>query len=181
VNRISHFLFPLAFALAFALPPLLVGGVGIGRAMLASLAKAPSLSTTLPARLTYDPSKPVAVVVAGNGRTRPWPRQASSTSTWRRPSVDGVHVAQPRRSFAGADLAEPDPGRQQLKVRHHARHPIIPMQTRQHLQPGRWRGVWASASRSAPPGRSTRCISLRASSRRPNLALVGTRRGPGRA
>ena len=66
MRRFTRFLLPLAFALAFALPPLLVGGVGIGRAMLASLAKAPDLSTAPPA---HDPSKPTAVVLAGNGNT----------------------------------------------------------------------------------------------------------------
>jgi putative intracellular protease/amidase len=69
VSRFSRFLLPLAFALAFTLPPLLVGGVGIGRAMLASLAKAPSLSTALPAQPAHDPSKPTAVVLAGNHNT----------------------------------------------------------------------------------------------------------------
>ena len=69
MNRISRLYLPLAFVFAFALPPLLVGGAGVGRAMLAALATAPSLSTTLPAQPAYDPSKPTAVVVAGNHNT----------------------------------------------------------------------------------------------------------------
>jgi AraC family transcriptional regulator, transcriptional activator FtrA len=96
VNRIPRFLVPLVFALAFALPPLLVGGAGIGRAMLASLEKAPNLSTTLPAQPTYDPSKPVAVVVAGNGITESsdllGPYETLSTS-----GRFNVYVAAPER------------------------------------------------------------------------------------
>ena len=45
--------------------------------------------------------------------------------------LDREHVAQPRRSFAGADLAEPGLGGQRLEVRHHARHPIVAVHARE--------------------------------------------------
>jgi putative intracellular protease/amidase len=57
------------FIVAFALPPLVVGGAGVGRALLASLEKAPSRSTAAPAQPGYDPENPTAVVVAGNHNT----------------------------------------------------------------------------------------------------------------
>jgi hypothetical protein len=62
-------LLALACALAFALPPLLVGGIGIARAMHAASATSPAVSASAPIPPAYDPQKPTAVVVAGNKLT----------------------------------------------------------------------------------------------------------------
>jgi putative intracellular protease/amidase len=67
--RLSRFLLPLAYAPAFVLPPLLLGGLGAARAAQVFFAKPPVLSSTLPADPAPDPGKPTAVVVAGNSVT----------------------------------------------------------------------------------------------------------------
>jgi SAM-dependent methyltransferase len=55
--------------MAFVLPPLLVGGIGVARAAQPYLAKPPVISATLPEHPAHDPSKLTAVVVAGNHLT----------------------------------------------------------------------------------------------------------------
>jgi transcriptional regulator GlxA family with amidase domain len=60
----------LLLVLAFLLPPVLVGGIGVALAMMASAGETPAaLNQPLPARPTHDPARPTAVVVAGNGGT----------------------------------------------------------------------------------------------------------------
>ena len=44
-----------------------------------------------------------------------------------------MHVVEPRRSFAGADLAEPGLGGEWLEVGHHARHAIVAVNSREQL------------------------------------------------
>jgi putative intracellular protease/amidase len=68
-TSLSRVLLPLIYVCAFALPPLLVGGVGVARALLGSQTTAPPSLVSLPDRPTYDPEKPIAVVVAGNHAT----------------------------------------------------------------------------------------------------------------
>jgi hypothetical protein len=62
-------LLPLMFVCAFALPPSLVGGIGVARALAASQTPAPASIATLSDPPAYDPDKPIAVVVAGNHAT----------------------------------------------------------------------------------------------------------------
>ena len=86
----------LLFMVAFALPPLLVGGVGVARALQAEQAKPTPLSTALPAVKPHDPTKPTAVVVAGNNGTEssdvlgPYEELATSTKY-------NVYVAAPEQ------------------------------------------------------------------------------------
>jgi len=69
VKPFGRIVVPLLFAAAIAGPPLLVGGAGIARAVITSQATAPAVSMTPPARPAHDPSKPTAVVLAGNSLT----------------------------------------------------------------------------------------------------------------
>src|SRR5947207_2801769 len=68
-QSVRRVLLPLLYAFAFVVPPLLVGGVGVARAMHTSSAAAPVLPASLPVPPAYDPNKPTAVVVAGNNGT----------------------------------------------------------------------------------------------------------------
>jgi len=60
----------LLLVLAFVVPPVVVGGVGVVRAMLAYAGETPTaLNQPLPDRPAHDPARPTAIVVAGNAGT----------------------------------------------------------------------------------------------------------------
>lgn len=61
---------PLSYVLALTLPPLLVLAVGfVGATLQNPLAPPPALAGPLPDRPAHDPTKPIAVVLAGNAGT----------------------------------------------------------------------------------------------------------------
>jgi transcriptional regulator GlxA family with amidase domain len=90
----------MLLALAFILPPLLVGGAGAARAFVGPRAEAPPpLNQALPARPAHDPSRPTAVIVAGNAGTESsdlmGPYETLTTS-----GRFNVYVAAPERTLS---------------------------------------------------------------------------------
>ena len=97
---LSRLLPGLLLVLAFILPPLLAGGVGVARAIDHERIKTPpALAQPLPARPIHDPTKLTAVVVMGNAGTESsdlmGPYEALAAS-----GRFNVYVAAPERTLA---------------------------------------------------------------------------------
>jgi putative intracellular protease/amidase len=92
-------LLPLTYAIAFALPPLLVGGLGVARAMTTQPVPPRPLEQTLAAPSVDRSSKPIALIVAGNSGTESsdllGPYEALATS-----GKFDVYVAAPERRLS---------------------------------------------------------------------------------